>query len=132
MGTVTGSYREYYESKQWPEGATPAERLRFESVTRHIPAGVNSILEVGCGDGRLSYHLPNCAQMAYADISHSALRRFWVPGATRVQAAIGMLPFPDSSFELVVCSEVLEHLPAREFKLACAELARASARWALL
>lgn len=121
------STRRYYEQRTWPADTSPKERERFAAITAHLPAHFDSLLEVGCGDGRLSDALPHCRRMAFLDLSASALRQFRRAGASCLQASAGRLPFPDRSFEVVVCSEVMEHLPQTEFDACRHELARVSA-----
>lgn len=119
------STRRYYEQRTW--GATsPNECARFASIVEHLPTRFGSLLEVGCGDGRLSCALPECERMAFLDLSASALRQFRRREASFLQASAGCLPFRDHSFEVVVCSEVMEHLPGREFNACRHELARVS------
>lgn len=42
------------------------------------------------------------------------------------------LPFTDNSFDLILCSEVLEHLPFSKFKQALGELERVSKKYVVL
>ncbi len=126
------SYRDYYENAPWP-GICESEVVRFAAVADHIPTGITSILEVGCGDGRLSSHLPSPSQnLTCTDLSGNALRHFRRPNTRRVQASVDFLPFADKSFDVVVCSEVLEHLPDPVFEQARVEIARVALRFALL
>jgi SAM-dependent methyltransferase len=74
------------------------------------------ILEVGCGEGivlaTLAARLPG-SRFDGLELDEPALKaaRKRCPGATLVRGDACALPFGDQSFDLVVCLEVLEHLP---------------------
>jgi len=77
-------------------------------------AGKNvSVLDLGCGSGYLTgkIHSEKCrvygVDLAFNYVSIAAGS---CPVANFVQADIESLPFKDKSFDLVICSEVLEHL----------------------
>lgn len=93
------------------------------------PLDATSVLDAGCGEGetltRLDGLLPD--RVAAVDLSEEAVlfasRR--LPSVDVTRHSIEDLPFEDDSFELVICLEVLEHLP--EPGRALRELARVSA-----
>ena len=74
------------------------------------------ILEVGCGEGivmeTLAARLPG-ARFVGLEFDETALEvaRGRCSGATLVRGDACALPFGGQSFDLVVCLEVLEHLP---------------------
>ncbi len=74
------------------------------------------ILEVGCGEGivlaTLAARVPG-ARLDGLELDETALEeaRKRCPGAGLVRGDACALPFRDQSFDLVVCLEVLEHLP---------------------
>jgi SAM-dependent methyltransferase len=72
------------------------------------------VLEVGCGEGHLAQHLiglPHCPETFHAcDVSLQALAPGLDARLTFSTADVYQLPFSDSSFDLIVCCEVLEHL----------------------
>jgi SAM-dependent methyltransferase len=90
------------------------------------PLRASSLLDAGCGEGetlaRLGPWLPGktVAVDLRADAVDFTAARF--PGVEVRRASVLDLPFPDDSFDLVVCLEVLEHLP--EPAAALAELGR--------
>lgn len=93
-------------------------------VREQLPA--TAYLDAGCGDGRylaaLAAELPE--RVAGVDISERILEtaRAQAPRAELRQANLERLPFADGEFDLVLSSQVIEHVLDREG--AAAELAR--------
>ena len=73
-----------------------------------------SALEVGCGEGRLSDHLvrtgPAPERFVALDLSLAQLAEGLDPRIEFREGSAYDLPFDDDSFDIVVLSEVLEHL----------------------
>jgi len=86
------------------------QRQRHEKTYELVAPFVNQrILNVGAGSGRLSLDLPGSISV---DIVHAKLRymrRYNVNPA--VTASVFHLPFPDDTFDCVLCCEVVEHVP---------------------
>lgn len=96
------------------------------------------VLDLGCGRGRHSHALywnARALDVVMLDLSFddlmAAARGFFElppPPAEPARSAValvgdaGRLPFADASFDAVICSEVLEHLP--DVDAALAEIAR--------
>ncbi|MFO0579189.1 MAG: class I SAM-dependent methyltransferase [Polyangia bacterium] len=110
------------------------------------PVGAR-VLDVGCGDGTLLRSLsaldPPPALRVGIDRSHSGLLQLVrtppAPGpAPRTARTAGVrgdttaLPFADASFDLVLCCDVLEHLPDEAAARTVAELGRVAARHVVL
>jgi ubiquinone/menaquinone biosynthesis C-methylase UbiE len=82
------------------------------------------VLDLGCGDGRLTSGLRANAVTA-ADVSSVALRRAArrLPGAEIASLVPDEpLPFVDGEFELVLCTETIEHV--RDVQLFLSEVRR--------
>jgi ubiquinone/menaquinone biosynthesis C-methylase UbiE len=98
-----------------------------------VKAG-DRVLDIGCGYGRHSFEVVRRGGRAVAlDLSDTELKDVLamfralhaedgVPAGAAVNADALSLPFADASFDHVVASEVLEHIPADE--RAMAEIAR--------
>ena len=96
------------------------ERERVQS-TALLVGTPSSLLDVGCGDGRLLDAISGTPLSVGVDYSVGPLHR-WV--GHRCQASSSALPFADSSFDTVVCTEVLEHLPPPIYELSLHEIER--------
>ena len=94
--------------------------MRFVS---QLP-GAEHVLDLGCGDGRLTSFL-GAGTLTAADTSDVALRRAAarLPDAEVVLVAPDEpLPFADGEFELVLCTETIEHV--RDVQLFLSEVRR--------
>lgn len=89
------------------------------------PLGAESLLDAGCGEGETLARLGTLPpRIAAVDISPEAVE-FTAARHPDIEArceSVTELPFDDDSFDLVLCLEVLEHIP--EPATALAELAR--------
>jgi SAM-dependent methyltransferase len=81
-------------------------------------------LDLGCGDGAVSGAIP-AERLTVADVSALALgrARARLPGAEAVELEPDApLPFEDGAFDLVVCTDTLEHV--RDVQLFLSEVRR--------
>jgi ubiquinone/menaquinone biosynthesis C-methylase UbiE len=114
-----------YDDDLWrlvPEdvGPPPAQLAAFVDSLGHV----GSALDLGCGDGRLSVSL-DAGELTLADVSGVALERALrrLPEAATVELTPDApLPLPDNAFDLVVCSETIEHV--RDVQLLLSEARR--------
>lgn len=114
--------RELYEARAAQQYAAPAPlpdpridrkfRRILELVREQLPC--EAFLDAGCGDGRylaaLADELP--ARRAGCDLSERILEtaRARVEADYR-QASLESLPWADGAFDLVLCTQVIEHVP---------------------
>jgi SAM-dependent methyltransferase len=127
-----GGNRTYYESRPRGGEISIRELERISSVIDSVPSDVGTILELGCGDGRIASLLASNVDIVGTDISLKALQSC-AGLSKRVQADVTQhLPFLDRAFDLVLCCEVLEHLPDAIFAVALREIERLSKSYVLL
>jgi len=94
------------------------------------------LLDIGCAEGFVIKHLQQQNRFLTAvggDFDTEALvwgRANVKHGVPLVNLDIHRLPFPDNHFPLVICLEVLEHLP--DSRAGLRELARVSSDYVLL
>ncbi|MFN0057474.1 MAG: glycosyltransferase [Planctomycetota bacterium] len=72
------------------------------------------ILDVGCGSSMIAMSLP---QSVGLDIQLKKLRYLRQLGLDLIRGSIRKLPFEDRSFDEVICSQVIEHIPPEWFDL---------------
>jgi len=130
-GNIVGNVYDKYNTRN------PIARALMRGFTDAVTdlyqgTGARSVLEVGCGEGLLADHLIRRARPDRFEACDVALRPApdLDPQLVLREASIYALPWPDQSFDLVICCEVLEHLADPAAGLA--ELARVSARQVLI
>ncbi len=93
-----------------------AEFLRAEVERK----GALKLLDVGCGIGKLRLACPlDSIEFTGIDVRSTSLEIARGNGYTRILQAnlVGALPFASESFDALVCSHVLEHLPNPEHQI---------------
>lgn len=106
---------DYFEENSG-ETAHEERRLR-EQVVRLMDKALASVLDAGCGDAWLAAHFEKTSpgtNFVSMDIStpnpKEALRRHPFAGHSALVADAYHLPFTENTFDLVVASEVIEHV----------------------
>jgi SAM-dependent methyltransferase len=107
---------------------TDRDRARARIICSMIPAGVTSVLEVGCGDGLIINSVTAPDTMG-VDISRAGLSSVQGPS---LLCSLEELPFEDGRYDLVIASEVLEHLPEEIYQRSLSEIARVARAHILL
>jgi dolichol-phosphate mannosyltransferase len=90
------------------------QRARFRIVHDFVPDH-GRILDIGCGSSRIVQTMPRAVGM---DMAIRKLRWLRGPGRLLLQGDMNHVPFGDGSFDTVVCSEVIEHIPRDQVHLA--------------
>jgi SAM-dependent methyltransferase len=105
----------------------------FETIGRLITEyGVQSVLDVGCGSGRLFglYQARGVTRVLGVDISEKALalaaQRH--PNIETRVAPVEELPIEELRFDLAICNRVLQHVPPLAINRVVARLARTAHR----
>lgn len=105
---------------------------RFFAVLREVvePLEPTAVLDAGCGEGETLVRLGDVLgdRIAAIDIERSCVERVRqrLPSTAVRHGDVTALPYADDEFDLLLCLEVIEHVP--EPARAVAELARVSRR----
>ncbi len=87
---------------------------RYQQVLNHIPQATNlKILDIGCGDGVLLYLINQKvkAKLTGVDLDQNSLKTARSKlKAKFVKASAYKLPFKTSAFDIIIASEIIEHL----------------------
>jgi len=127
MSRPSDSLRDLYEQRGRLEYASVPGRpdsldRKFERLSRavadHLPC--RAFLDAGCGDGRYLAALPSLGPLpglvAGVDIAGSILATASATAAAAdvpvelARANLESLPFEDGAFDLILCTQVIEHL----------------------
>jgi SAM-dependent methyltransferase len=122
-------YRQFYEQTGIREEEINLEE-RVPVTLAMVPTNIVSVLDLGCGDGTLLRKIDSTLFRTGIDISRTALKL----GTTgyRIQASSASLPFQEGIFDLILCTEVLEHLPSEEYEKTLSEMQRVGKKFILL
>ena len=140
----------YFENIYWVEDFSgekhyrkfnyndPTHEKRFAYLTEILEKHFKfeNILDVGCGMGHMVRNLlKRCYKVKGVDISQDAIK-FFMPDLAKEKivshAGVEKLPFKNNQFDLVFCSDVMEHIPISDVADSIKELARVARKYLVL
>ncbi len=127
--------KKYYESEKFWTGDVLQDEMnrnRISFTASLIPAAVNSLIDVGCGNGIFINYLKqhsDLKRLVGTDRSEMALNMVI---AEKKLADITSLPFADREFDCSTCLEVIEHLPQETYSKALGEISRVSSQFIII
>lgn len=123
--------RDYYEDEfnwdnlklnQWIQ-----EKINV--IKSIIPPDVKTIADIGCGNGIITHSFDERFIIVGVDRSRTALKSFRF---RKINGDISHIPLKERSVDLVISSEVLEHLPGENLFFAVTELKRISRKYIMI
>lgn len=112
-----------------PNKSKDRQLQRISITLSWLPADVHSVLDAGCGEGLLTNQLDVRHFRIGIDLNFEALRRVNVPCTV---ASVHQQPFANQSFDAVISTEVIEHIPAGFYPACLSEIARMARHYVLL
>jgi SAM-dependent methyltransferase len=117
---VTAEYLET-QVEQWRKPAQRAHARRYHEIARIVDTDIRKrtgvlrrVLEVGCGDGYLLEQLRMLKMVDTYGLDISIRRLFLARSRVHeiwaIQGDAERVPFANGAFDVIVCTEVLEHL----------------------
>jgi len=97
----------------------------WQQINEVLRLKPTNVLEVGIGGGLVANYLKSLGvDIKTCDIDGKLKPDF--------AGSVENLPFEDNSFDVILCAEVLEHLPFEKFPIALKELNRVSKKYVVL
>lgn len=106
----------FIDSMVWKE----IESNTISALTANVKAG-DRVLDIGVGTGRLLGYVPQAKRYGI-DVSINYLQRLADSGVEVCMGSVENLPYADNFFDVVVCTDVLEHV--FDLNAAVSEIAR--------
>lgn len=107
----------YYENEaeEVPIFGSLREISLAENIMDALPSKPLSIIDIGCGEGYVIYRIRKkfpALPLYGFDLTQGriAVTKSHVPDAHLLRGDVLSLPFPDNTFDVVICSELLEHM----------------------
>jgi len=89
------------------------QRKRYE-IIMNMTENAGSCIDLGCGSSRIIQNMPKSVGL---DIDLNKLRYVKKNNNLLVKGDIEKLPFKDNVVPMVICSQVMEHIPKQKFNL---------------
>jgi ubiquinone/menaquinone biosynthesis C-methylase UbiE len=122
-------YRNFYEQPGIRNEDIGSEE-RVSIALEMVPLKINSCLDIGCGDGTVLDKLSFVSFKVALDISYNIL--MGLKTENKILSCSNALPFRSNYYDLIVCTEVLEHLQHKEFELTINEIERVAKKYILI
>ena len=111
---TAGNSAEYWDQRleeTWDAREWPTKTSRIRALTR--PG--HAIVDIGCGNGSILRQLAGHGyrDLSGVEVSDYAVERLRASGINMWRGSIPKLPIPDARFDVVIASQVLEHVIQR-------------------
>ncbi len=106
-------YTEYWQRRIDKAETTITDRHKeiVKVIVHNFPSGNAQVLDLGCGEGHIEHLLPERFDIYACDISTVQVSNDELPNCHFTEVDLNkQIPFKEMKFDVVIASEVLEHL----------------------
>ena len=118
-----------YENRSYVTVIDIKDKNKVQKLLDIIPQDVETIIDVGCGNGYITNELGKYYRVLGVDINESKLK---FVETEKLKSSCNQIDKPDHSFDLVFSSEMLEHLEDDLYESTLAEFNRLSKKYILI
>ncbi len=129
LGKNTNAYNQdlFRNSKLWNNYDISNEiKKKVQIVKQFIAPDVQSIIDIGCGNGIITNELSNDYNITGVDFSYEALH---FVQCKKIQCSSDKMAIHGHSFDMVFSSELIEHLPLEMLKETISEFKRIAQKY---
>ena len=116
----------FYDDFEWEKLETSKLQYKIDKIMSLIPDDVNTIIDLGCGNGVITNELGKKFDVTGIDRSRKALS---FVKTKKILSGCENINLPDDSFDMVFSSELLEHLEEDTFINTVNEIKRLSKKY---
>lgn len=119
-------------AEHWQREMNENEKNRLEATLDIVPEDARSAADIGCGDGRITNRLAEkIPEVLGIDQAEAALE-FLQPPVRAISGTSEKLPLEDQCVDLVIITEVIEHLPGEVLTRTLNELQRVARKYIII
>lgn len=118
----------YNQNEVWNGYNNLHERRRAKEVIDLIPNEITTVLDIGCGNGIIT----NMINKSYVVGLDFAIIPLIQVKTNTIRASINKLPIKKGKFELIILTEVLEHLDNNNYSEAIEQIKMLKGRYLLI
>lgn len=119
----------YNQQEVWDNYSNNTHEIaRAKEIVSYLPDEVKSVLDIGCGNGIITNMIDRelVLGMDFASVPLKNVKR------NAICASIDLLPLKKNKFDLILMTEVLEHLSNQIYTKAIQEINRLKAKYLLI
>ncbi|MTI22749.1 class I SAM-dependent methyltransferase [Fulvivirga sp. RKSG066] len=118
-----------YENRSYESVTDIRNKNKVDKLFKLIPEDVNTVIDIGCGNGLITNELGKHYDVLGVDINESKLK---FVETNKLKSSCDSIPKPDKSFDMVFSSEMIEHLDDDLFNRTMNEFDRLSKKYILI
>jgi len=118
-----------YENRAYSTVTDIKDKQKVNNILNLIPEDVETIIDIGCGNGLITNELGRVYKTLGVDINESKLK---FVETEKLKSSCDNIDRPDASFDLVFSSEMIEHLDEDLFNKTLNEFNRLSKKYILI